>query len=250
MCRCFLFRANVKNPAASWAAVCSSRWEGGLGLFHLHIWNQALIFSNLWNIHLDKESQWIQWIYHYYLRGTSVWSWQLRNDASVFMKHMIRNELLNSFGSVTPQLQAYFSRPRGAAKSITAMVYDQLRIKRQPKFWTTVVWHSHIDLKLSFIFWKASFNRLRTRNNFRGAINDTTCLLCHVDDEFAPHLFFTCAVTGPIWAALRDWLHLPCPSNCLLRLTCWTKHHTRGNGTKAAAIRITLAAAVYYIWRA
>ncbi|GAB2295592.1 hypothetical protein Dimus_038366 [Dionaea muscipula] len=131
MCRCFLFGANDKNPPVSWDALSSPKKGGGLGLFHLLTWNRALLFANVWNIHRDKQSLWIQWVHHFYLKGASIWQWQPRKDALVFMKSMMhtRDELLQRMGSV-PQLEAYLCRNHGPPCSDTSRFYELLRTKR------------------------------------------------------------------------------------------------------------------------
>ncbi|GAB2302584.1 hypothetical protein Dimus_039372 [Dionaea muscipula] len=96
----------------------------------------------------------------------------------------------------------------------------------------------------------ASLNRLRTRCNIRGGIPDITCPLCHLQTETAPHVFFKCYLTGAVWEIIRDWLHIPTNLGCLPQILKWMKRNIRGTGMKAARIRITLAASVYYLWRA
>ncbi|GAB2266969.1 hypothetical protein Dimus_037926 [Dionaea muscipula] len=152
MCRCFLFGANVKNPPVSWNVVSAPKNEGGLGLFHLPSWNQALLFSNIWNIHVERQSLWIKWVHHYYLRGSSIWTWQPKKEDSVFMKHMIhtRDRLLLHAGSLD-QLLAIINRLGGPRQSTTALFYDLLRSKRQHRYWSSSIWHSQLQPKLSFI---------------------------------------------------------------------------------------------------
>ncbi|GAB2302979.1 hypothetical protein Dimus_038044 [Dionaea muscipula] len=251
MCRCFLFGANVKNPPVSWNFLSTPKREGGLGLFHLPSWNQALLFSNIWNIYMDKQSLWIKWIHQYYLRGNSIWTWQPGKEASTFMKHMTRTRdiiMLNM--QSLDQLQTYINRPREKQQSITSIFYDIIRIKRSPKFWSKIIWHRHIEPKLSFVLWMAILNRLRTRCNIRGGIPDTTCPLCHLCIENAPHLFFLCCFTGPIWSSIRDWIGMPPSLHCLLPILRWMKTYSRGNGLKACRMKLAVAASVYYIWKA
>ncbi|GAB2302808.1 hypothetical protein Dimus_039683 [Dionaea muscipula] len=182
MCRCFLFGANVKNPPVSWNALSAPKNEGGLGLFHLHTWNQALLFSNIWNIHCERQSLWVKWVHHYYLRGVSIWMWQPKKEDSVFMKHMTRtrDQLLTISGSVD-SLIAILNRPRKHHQSDTSFFYDVLRTKRQHRFWSSIIWHRQIQPKISFVVWMATLDRLRTRNNIRGGIPDTNCPLCHCE---------------------------------------------------------------------
>ncbi|GAB2286220.1 hypothetical protein Dimus_039749 [Dionaea muscipula] len=251
MCRFFLFGANVKNPPVSWNFLSAPKREGGLGIFHLQTWNQALLFSNIWNIHMERQSLWIKWVNQIYLRGSSIWNWQPGKEASTFMKHMIHTrDLIMMNVSSVDRLQAYIARPAGNHPSITSLFYELLRYKRTPVFWSKIIWHKHIEPKVSFVLWMATLNRLRTRCNIRGGLTDPTCPLCHQITETANHLFFMCCVTGEVWRRINDWLRLPPSLRCLPRILRWMKKYGRGNGIKAGRLRLALATSVYYIWKA
>ncbi|GAB2296319.1 hypothetical protein Dimus_038416 [Dionaea muscipula] len=96
----------------------------------------------------------------------------------------------------------------------------------------------------------AALNRLRTRCNIRGDIPDSSCPLCHMCTESAPHLFFACCISGMVWTNIKDWLGLPASLNCLPRILRWLKKYGRGNGFKAGRMRVAAATCVYYIWKA
>ncbi|GJR82368.1 putative reverse transcriptase domain-containing protein [Tanacetum coccineum] len=51
-------KANV-----AWDVICLPKWEGGLGIRSLDIFNIALITTHIWNIVTNKESLWVRWIH-------------------------------------------------------------------------------------------------------------------------------------------------------------------------------------------
>ncbi|KAL0294325.1 UNVERIFIED_CONTAM: hypothetical protein Sradi_6892800 [Sesamum radiatum] len=59
----------------SWAQVCKSKEEGGLGIRSvLHI-NQALILKHIWRIlQQDQRSIWVAWVLRYRLRNQAIWT--------------------------------------------------------------------------------------------------------------------------------------------------------------------------------
>ncbi|GAB2265298.1 hypothetical protein Dimus_037808 [Dionaea muscipula] len=94
----------------------------------------------------------------------------------------------------------------------------------------------------------AARGRLRTRDNLRGDIPCRLCPLCENYEETAVHIFFLCRISAIIWKDLQQWLHIPSRINSLPLLLPWIKRRARGNGMRATAIRLSCAAAVYYIW--
>ncbi|GJV94910.1 hypothetical protein Tco_1546487 [Tanacetum coccineum] len=51
-------KANV-----AWDVICLPKWEGGLGIRSLEIFNIALMTTHIWNIVTNKESLWVRWIH-------------------------------------------------------------------------------------------------------------------------------------------------------------------------------------------
>lgn len=74
ICRSFVW--STKHPPIYWATICLSKEEGGYGVRDLHAWNSALLCRALWNIQRKKDSLWVRWIHHHYLRRVDLWQWQ------------------------------------------------------------------------------------------------------------------------------------------------------------------------------
>ncbi|KAL0302794.1 UNVERIFIED_CONTAM: hypothetical protein Sangu_3077400 [Sesamum angustifolium] len=63
------------NAKVAWDQICKPKDEGGLGIRSLIVMNQALMLKQLWRIlQNDGSSIWVDWIHHYRLRNSSLWT--------------------------------------------------------------------------------------------------------------------------------------------------------------------------------
>ncbi|KAL0404396.1 UNVERIFIED_CONTAM: hypothetical protein Sradi_2080400 [Sesamum radiatum] len=75
--RSFLWKGSTGMGYAkvSWQQVCRPVAEGGLGLRDILALNRGLMSRHLWRVIVaDRSSIWVDWIIHYRLRGTSIWT--------------------------------------------------------------------------------------------------------------------------------------------------------------------------------
>ncbi|GKC04271.1 hypothetical protein Tco_0995881 [Tanacetum coccineum] len=56
-----------------WEDICLPKWEGGLRLRNLDVFNIALLTTHIWNIVSIKESLWVRWIHTYKLKWHTIW---------------------------------------------------------------------------------------------------------------------------------------------------------------------------------
>ncbi|GKB41077.1 hypothetical protein Tco_0886019 [Tanacetum coccineum] len=73
---------NRRKAKVAWEDICLPKWEGGLGLRNLDIFNIALLTTHIWNIVSNKESLWVRWIHTYKLKGRSLWDIPLQSNLS------------------------------------------------------------------------------------------------------------------------------------------------------------------------
>lgn len=87
--------------------MCTPKDEGGLGLRDSKIWNKAMLFKILWDIHSNKNNKWIRWIHTFYLKGKDVWTWtHSKADHPIFKHiHKLRNVLIEATSSVNQAKQ-------------------------------------------------------------------------------------------------------------------------------------------------
>ncbi|KAL0462874.1 UNVERIFIED_CONTAM: hypothetical protein Slati_0175000 [Sesamum latifolium] len=67
--------ANVGYPKVAWSQVCKPVNEGGMGVREISALNLAMISHRLWEVVIqNRDSLWVQWIYHFRLRNKTVWT--------------------------------------------------------------------------------------------------------------------------------------------------------------------------------
>ncbi|KAL0293626.1 UNVERIFIED_CONTAM: putative ribonuclease H protein [Sesamum calycinum] len=63
------------NAKVAWDQICKPKEEGGLGIRSMLAMNQALMLKHLWRIlQNDGTSIWVDWIQHYRLRNSTIWT--------------------------------------------------------------------------------------------------------------------------------------------------------------------------------
>lgn len=76
VCRAFLWKSKADFAglgAIAWEHICYPKKAGGLGLRNLRCWNKAVMLKHVWALDQKKESLWLQWIHHVYLKqGESI----------------------------------------------------------------------------------------------------------------------------------------------------------------------------------
>lgn len=128
MCSIFLWGAKLAR--VTWKDLCFPKSEGGLGCKDLKTWNRALICKELWSIHLNKETLWVQWVHSFYLVNESIWEWSPPTNAPPFLKAIIgvRELLLQTAGSVELAI-AMLSKCCIMGQFCTSLVYELFRKK-------------------------------------------------------------------------------------------------------------------------
>ncbi|XP_022014977.1 uncharacterized protein LOC110914496 [Helianthus annuus] len=89
----------------SWKAVCTPKYEGGLGIRRIGDMNKALMSNHIWSIISKRESLWVEWVYSYRLKGKSFWvcktpsncCWSWRKLAQ--LRPLIRNHIWSEVGN-------------------------------------------------------------------------------------------------------------------------------------------------------
>lgn len=88
ICRSFVWMS--KHSPISWTTICLAKEEDGYGVRDLRAWNSALLCRALWNIQCKKNSLWVKWIDHQYLRLVDLWEWQAKPSDSALIKRLLQ----------------------------------------------------------------------------------------------------------------------------------------------------------------
>ncbi|XP_022041313.1 uncharacterized protein LOC110943890 [Helianthus annuus] len=73
-------------------------------------------------------------------------------------------------------------------------------------------WCNWIPAKVNIHVWRLEMNKVLTAEALRKrnvGIRDTTCPLCHSEDESADHLFIGCFIASTVWSGVSSWCNIP-----------------------------------------
>lgn len=164
------------------------------------VWNKALLFKTLLDIHSNKCSLWIRWVHAYYLIGKEVWLRSPRKADHPLFKNLlkIRDTLTNTTGSVQNSVMVLQSLQKNT-KFCNAMAYDWLRTKEDSEPWMRMIWKNYIPPKHSFILWLAIHGRLNTKDLWINVFINNMCVFCKRQQETISHLFLRCTFVSSVW---------------------------------------------------
>lgn len=75
------------------------------------------------------------------------------------------------------------------------------------------------------------------------------CVLCLGGLETHPHLFFECQFSASVWVQVLAKNGISRSVMSLSQVVDWAVQHRRGRGFQNAIFKLSLAAAIYFIWR-
>ncbi|XP_057463935.1 uncharacterized protein LOC130753806 [Actinidia eriantha] len=254
LCRNFLWggkAASPKKPLVAWKDVCKPKSEGGLGFIDLNAWNMALMSKSLWNLQAKKDSLWVKWVSHFYLKGQPFWEYNSTRQDSQMIRQLaqIRDKIVAEEGSrlaALNRLQLWIAQGNVIVKASC----EFFRPKAMRVHWTKVAWHRSMQPKHSFILWLSLKERLLTRDKLMEQIEDTSCVLCGNPEESVSHLFFHCTIVTQIWAEIKEWLGFSRALTTLKATAKWIIKEGRGSGVPAVAKKLGFASTVYCVWKA
>lgn len=212
----------------------------------------------IWRLHEGKESLWIKWVHHYYLKTVEIWSWTPPKEASPMMKFLVssRDRIVETIGSLENtmgfMLKAMRAEncglPHPKKSSSSGIIYDLLRPRSPPRPWANIVWSSPCTPKHSYILWLATLGRLRAKDRIDFLELDQTCIFCKSSPEMIEHIFFACPFTSSIWRIVRNWTGISRQMNTLKMALKWLKNEKNRTRWITKLRRHALASTVYFLW--
>ncbi|GJT74007.1 hypothetical protein Tco_1033293 [Tanacetum coccineum] len=209
-----------KNKSLSFAGrlqlyypwVCLPRWEGGLGLRNLDVFNIALLTTHIWNIVSNKESLWVRWIHTYKLKGRTIWDIPLQSDLSwgwlklLQIRDLIRPFLWNSIGNGKNTSIWYDNwcnlSPLFGLLSNRDIIREGFHNKNNVADLISKGWKDR-----NGTFGAFSVEKDRVRQWDVGSDTDLNLLrfgLCKAQRDSHSHLFFECPFSAKVWLYVRD----------------------------------------------
>ncbi|GKC95097.1 homeodomain-like protein, partial [Tanacetum coccineum] len=185
------------------------KWEGGLGLQSLDVFNIALMTTHIWNIISNKESLWVRLIHTYKIRNRPFWSLPFKNDVSWgWLKLLQLRELVRPlcWVNLAPNLEVHMHDTyrwrdlNGLFLEFSVrQAWEALRPRGNEVHWFRIVWFSHVIPRHSFHLWLTMRNSLKTQDKLRqwdvGVNTDLSllrCPLCNTQQDSHAYLFFEC----------------------------------------------------------
>lgn len=137
----------------------------------------------------------------------------------------------------------------GSGKFSLTSCYEGLRVKKQLVPWNNIVWSSCIFPRHSFILWVLAHGKLKTKDRLQrlGTVVDQLCVLCSREDETINHLFFDCTYTTKVWSEILEKIGVQHRPLIWHNEWEWMMKHVKGRSKEKQKLKITFAAAVYFV---
>ncbi|XP_022042384.1 uncharacterized protein LOC110945053 [Helianthus annuus] len=114
-------------------------------------------------------------------------------------------------------------------------------------------WCKWIPAKVNIHVWRMEMDRVPTAKALKKRnvdVSDTSCPLCHSEDESADHIFGACFVASTVWNAISSWCKIPNIIVFSLKDLLTTNLHLKDSDKKKAAVHGIIFIACWSLWRA
>ncbi|GFZ14333.1 hypothetical protein Acr_24g0005230 [Actinidia rufa] len=159
-------KCNVfKQPLVAWKEITLPKIEGGFGIRNPKVWNKALLSKILWDIQSKKDSLWVHWVHHFYLKCKSFWAYKIKYDDSPLSKQIIalRDELI-AFEETKHAAIQKLNQWSINGEMQSKLAYDHFRPRGIKLKWPKIIWNSNTIPKQAFIFWLGMKGKLLTKD--------------------------------------------------------------------------------------
>ncbi|GFS45411.1 hypothetical protein Acr_00g0095930 [Actinidia rufa] len=176
LCRNFLWSGKCnenKRPLVACRDITLPKIEEGFGIRNSKAWNKALLSKTMWDIQSKKDSLWVQWVHHIYMKHTNFWDYQIKHEDSPLIKQVIalRDEITVAEQSQQVATQKIIQwMANGELNS--KLAYEYFRPKANKLLWPKVIWTTYTTPKHAFILWLAMKERLLTKDKLHDPAAD------------------------------------------------------------------------------
>ncbi|KAL0439814.1 UNVERIFIED_CONTAM: hypothetical protein Slati_2464400 [Sesamum latifolium] len=256
--RSFLWKgcAGVGYAKVSWQQVCRPVTEGGLGIRDILALNKGLMSRHLWRVIIaDRSSIWVDWIIHYRLHGTSIWTVS-DHSGSWGWRKLVRLRALSSSDSPWGPRHSSTSATaplstviRDGGSFSSAAAYDVFHPPGPKVDWSSLLVGSLKIPRHRFILWLAILGRLSTLDKPWLQHLGTDCVLCRAaTPETHSHLFFSCPFASECLHEIRAAVIFHWPYSSWETAIRWASARWHGKHVVNTSYRALLASLVYYLW--
>ena len=186
-----------------------------------------------------KDSLWLKWIHHLYLKGGSVWEHEAPSYSSWTWRKLV---------SIMKEAKDAVQRQHGGNYSITQgykwFCDAQVKVR-----WDKQVWNRLNLPKHSFIMWLAVQDRLNTRARIQKYHDiEASCVFCGCQTETKEHILFRCHWSKLCLEETKTWLDWKCQEEELTGILRWVQRKKTSKLRKQVWLA-SLAALIYNIWK-
>ncbi|KAH0720194.1 hypothetical protein KY284_005224 [Solanum tuberosum] len=247
ICKRFLLNddAQTKGKAlVAWDKLCWPKVAGGMNITDVYVWNKVAILKYMWDLSKKKDKLWIVWVHTYYIKDRRPWEVQAKQASWVVRKILQAGHWISEAGlHVTEVMEE---------ETFTIKdIYKILRGELSKVPWRRMICNNQGSPKWTFILYLAIQRILYTKDRLDkwGINTDSICSMCKAEPEIHQHLFFACSVANVIWQRLLRWLSITKSSAGWNEEIEWATMHANRKIVQDEVYRMTLVAALYYIWQ-
>ncbi|XP_074293324.1 uncharacterized protein LOC141620317 [Silene latifolia] len=240
ICRNYLWAGHAEfkhAPPVAWETCCLPKEHGGLGIINCHLWNVALLGKYAWWIHKKKDSLWVQWVHHIYIKQRDWWMYEPSQNSSWTWRQIFK---------VKDTLKPGFLNGTWNGKYSIQVAYQWLLGYHPKKDWVSMVWNRVCVPKHNFSTWIYVQQRFLTRDRLQkfGVIIDGVCYLCGMYQETHSHLFFYCPFSMNCLVHLQTWLQIQWQGSLMDWLLRWRCRSL----LKKQVVMAAISGLIYSIW--
>ncbi|XP_074277740.1 uncharacterized protein LOC141601363 [Silene latifolia] len=240
ICKNYLWAGHAEykhSPPVAWETCCLPKEQGGLGIINCHLWNAALIGKYAWWIHSKKESLWVQWVHHIYIKHKDWWMYNPTQNSSWVWRQICKVKDILKPGFLNGGWDGSYTIQKG---------YQWLLGPRSKKDWVPMVWNRVCLPKHNFSTWIYVQQRFLTQDRLQkfGVVTDGECYLCGVQLETHSHLFFECVFSMQCLLHLQNWLQVHWQGNVMDWIIRWRCRSLM----KKQVVMAAISGLIYSIW--
>ncbi|XP_074305663.1 uncharacterized protein LOC141640883 [Silene latifolia] len=227
-----------RAPAVSWESCCQDKTKGGLGVANCYLWNVASIAKNSWWIANKKDSLWVCWVHHIYIKQTDWWNYSPTINSSWVWRQIskVKNKL-----KLVMNVQHWLQKPFSSQ-----ITYECLMTTGEQVTWGPFVWNRLCSPKVNFIICLFAKNRLLTKQRVLrfGVLSDGLCCICAAAQKSQEHLLFGCHFNMQCLQLVSQWLGMNWSSISLDDMLHW-KYRSL---LKKQVVMACIASLIYSMW--
>ncbi|XP_074266952.1 uncharacterized protein LOC141590247 [Silene latifolia] len=226
----------AKVPLIAWEQCCLPLKYGGLGILNAGLWNIAMLGKYVWWVAQKKDSLWVKWVNHIYIKHQDWWEYQAPCYSSWSWRQLCKVKSKLSPGFTAGMWPCYTARDG----------YQWLLGQPQKVQWFSYVWNRVALPKVTFINWLFINHRplIKDRMGRFGMLTDGLCFLCGNADESRAHRFFYCGFSRRCLHLVQLWLPAPWQPNVVEWLIQWRCRSL----LKKQVLMAVIAGLIYLIW--